>query len=362
MKTTLHTCLLILAALALFAGPAVAAPEDIDTLEQKAFQNAVQEIAPSVVRIETLSRVGDNELTRMIGGPTSGIAVDPKGLILTSSAPFVSKPGTILVQTPDGERYAAKLVAVDFLRMVALLQVDAKKPLIVPKAAPYDKIQVGAWAIAVGRAFEAAKPNMTVGIVSGLQRIGNKAIQTDAPTSPNNYGGPLVDIHGRVMGIIAPLSRDPNKKVDVGWYDSGIGFAVPYEQVVKEVLPRLKKGKDLKRGTLGVMFMKSDPNTTVPDVIMVPDDTAAKKAKLASGDRIVAVDSKPVSRVTDVENVIGTHYAGDTITVTVERDGKQIDARITLEEPKKPKMPKMPMGHPGHPHGKPGPKKPAPQK
>lgn len=359
MKPTLYTSLLILAVFTFLVGPAIAAPQNLDTLEQKAFQKATEQVAPSVVRIETLSRVGNNELTRMTGGPTSGVVVDRNGLIITSAAPFVSKPGTILVQTPDGERYAAKLVAVDFLRMLALLQINAKKPLPMPETAPYDKVRVGAWAIAVGRAFDAAKPNMTVGIVSGLGRIGNKAIQTDAPTSPNNYGGPLVDIHGRVMGIIAPLSRNTSKKVDVGWYDSGIGFAIPIEQVIQEVLPRLKKGKDLKAGTLGVTFMKADPNTTEPIVIMAPKDSAAGKAKITSGDRIIAVNSKPVNRVIELMDALGTHYAGEVVTITVDRDGKRINTRVTLEERK---IKKKPGKHPRMRKIKLPPKKVAPKK
>ncbi|MGD9126458.1 MAG: trypsin-like peptidase domain-containing protein [Planctomycetia bacterium] len=356
MKLTVSKCLLIVAVLASLVIPAVAAPKDLDAREQKAFQNAVQEVAPSIVRIETLSRVGNDELSRMIGGPTSGVVVEKDGLIITSAAPFVSKPGTVLVQTPDGQRYAAKLLGVDFLRMLALLKIDAKNPLPVPTMAPAEKIRVGNWAIAVGRAFDGTKPNMTVGIVSGLGRIGNKAIQTDATTSPNNYGGPLINVEGQVMGIVAPLSRNTSKKVDVGWYDSGIGFAVPMDQVLQDVVPRLKKGKDLKAGSLGVVFMKSDPNTSDPIVMMVPDDTAAKKAKIASGDRIVAVDGKPVNRVIELNDALGTKYAGETVTITVDRDGKRIDAKVTLEVPKPPKKKKKP-GHPGMKPGKKPPKK-----
>ena len=90
-------------------------------------------------------------------------------------------------------------------------------------------------ASASGRSPSAApskpsQPNVSVGIVSALDRIWGKAIQTDAKISPNNYGGPLVDIAGRVLGVLVPMSPDGSGEVaGVEWYDSGIGFAVPLE-------------------------------------------------------------------------------------------------------------------------------------
>ena len=316
---------------------AIAASDNLDVLEQKAFKNAVEQVAPSVVRIETLARVGNDAMTRMTGGPTSGLIVDPSGLIVTSAAPFISAPGTILVQTPDGQRYAGKLVAVDHLRMLALLQVDAKRPLPVPQMVAYQTVRVGAWAIAVGRAYDPTKTNMAVGIVSGLDRIGNKAIQTDAATSPNNYGGPLIDIHGRVLGIIVPLSEKLGEKLDVSRYDSGIGFAIPIESIIKEVVPRLKKGSDLKPGVVGVNFGKADPNTAEPIVKAVAEDSPAAKANLQVGDRIVAVNSQPVQRVIEFRDALGTHYAGEVVTISFEHEGKRQDAKLTLAEFQPPK-------------------------
>ena len=93
-------------------------------------------------------------------------------------------------------------------------------------------MRVGQWAIAVGRTFESDRPNMAVGILSAVERIWGKAIQTDAAVSPNNYGGPLVDIRGRVMGVLVPLSPEAAGEVaGMEWYDSGIGFAIPMEHI-----------------------------------------------------------------------------------------------------------------------------------
>ena len=180
-----------------------------------------------------------------------GLVVDPSGYIISSAFNFVNKPTSILVRLPDGTRKPAKLVATDHSRMLVLLKIDAEKPLPVCEIAPQGEMRVGQWAIAVGRTFESDRPNMAVGILSALDRIWGKAIQTDAAVSPNNYGGPLVDIRGRVMGVLVPLSPEAAGEIaGMEWYDSGIGFAIPVEHI-QQVLPRLKKGEDLYPGLAG---------------------------------------------------------------------------------------------------------------
>ena len=93
---------------------------------------------------------------------------------------------------------------------------------------------------------------VSIGIISALSRVWGKAIQTDAKISPINYGGPIIDIQGRVQGILIPASpRGEDETAGFEWYDSGIGFAIPMEDILA-VLPRLKKGKDLHKGILGI--------------------------------------------------------------------------------------------------------------
>ena len=218
--------------------------EDLSLREEDAFKSAVDRVAPSVVKIETfggLERVGEV----LVGtGPTTGLAVSADGYIISSAFNFAQKPAQILVHLDDGTRLSAKLVATDHSRMLVLLKVTlpAGKSLAVPVAAPRGEMTVGQWAIALGRTFDSAKPSMSIGIVSALNRIWGKAIQTDAKISPNNYGGPLVDIRGRVLGVLVPMSpMAADELAGVEWYDSGIGFAVPLEDVFQP-LDRLKRG------------------------------------------------------------------------------------------------------------------------
>ena len=238
---------------------AARADQESAAIEQRAIPGGRGErIAPSIVKIETvggLERIG-NMLVNT--GPTTGLIVSPDGFIISSAFNFISRPSSILVGLPDGTRTPARLVATDRQRMLVLLKIDVDEKLPVPEAVPESEIRVGQWAIALGRTFDAAQPNLSVGIVSGLNRIWGTAMQTDAKISPNNYGGPLVDIRGRVLGVLAPLSPDKHEEfAGVEWYDSGIGFAVPLAHI-NTVLPQLSAGHDLKPGILGVSLDSRD--------------------------------------------------------------------------------------------------------
>ena len=108
--------------------------------------------------------------------------------------------------------------------------------------------------MAVGRTLDSADVNVSVGIISATGRIWGRAIQTDAKISAHNYGGPLVDVRGRVLGILTPMSpTESGARAGSEWYDSGIGFAVPLADVLA-VLPKLQAGHDQRGGLAGVSF------------------------------------------------------------------------------------------------------------
>jgi len=164
------------------------AEETLGAREERAMQAALARVAPSVVRIETvggLERVGQI----LVGsGPTTGLIVSADGLIISSAFNFAQKPDSILITLPDGNRQAARLGATDHSRMLVLLKVQTEGELSLAEVAPLASLRVGQWALAVGRTFDVAEPNVSVGIVSALDRIWGKAVQTDAKVSPNNYG------------------------------------------------------------------------------------------------------------------------------------------------------------------------------
>src|SRR5262249_19148907 len=145
-----------------------------------------------------------------------------------------------------------------------------------------------------------------------------KAVQTDAKVGPANYGGPLVDLQGRVFGILIPADpRAEGETAGLEWYDSGIGFAVPLEDV-NAVLTRMKAGPAdkpvvLNRGILGVTPQGTDEYGQPPKIATVAPESTAAKAGIQVGDVIVEVDGKVIRNYAQVRHALGSKYDGDTV-------------------------------------------------
>lgn len=294
--------------------------------EETAFTAAAARVAPTVVRIEaagvsaaTLS--GPAEASPA-SGPSSGVVVGADGWIVATSFAVPKDVDQVVATLADGTRHVARVTGRDLSRGLVLLRVTlpaGSVPLEVPEAAPRDSWRVGQWTLALGRAWSAARPSVGVGILSATNRAWGKAIQTDASVSPANYGGPLVDIQGRVMGVLAPLPAETaGMTAGTELYDSGIGFAVPLEDILR-VLPRLQSGETLASGVIGVGYASRDPFTAPPLIATCRAGSPASKAGLLAGDRIVEADGRPVTRVAQLRHVLAPKYAGDTVDLVVER-------------------------------------------
>ena len=328
---THRPALLLMGALALLA-PAARADDDPADLKEKAIQAAVARVAPCVVQIETqggvdMVRAAGGGMIRRGMGPTSGVVVGADGYIISSAFNFANKPATIDVSVPGKkDRYPAKVIATDQTRMLTLLKIDANG-LAVPTPAPKAEIKIGQTTLAIGRTLPDAiddPPSVAVGIISALGRIWGRAVQTDAKISPANYGGPLADLLGRVQGVIVPASPyAEGETAGFNMYDSGLGFAIPLEDI-NAILPRLKEGTDLKRGILGVNIQGADPYTAPPVVASVEPGSAADKAGVRPGDRIKEIDGQPVETQVQLQTRLGAKYEGDTVSVKIERGGKEI--------------------------------------
>jgi len=317
-------------------GPGRSAAGEPTLAEEAAFQAAVERVAAAVVRVEplALSTASDAAEAAAGRGPSTGLVVSP-GHVLCTAFAVPDDVDSAVVVLPDGGRRAARVQARDASRGLVLLAVE-NLPAVAPlEPVPRAELQPGQWAIAVGRGWDAATASPAVGIVSAVDRAWGKAVQTDAAVSPMNYGGPLLDIAGRVIGVLAPLPADTagmTKGTEL--YDAGIGFAVPLEDVLA-VLPRLERGDSLAAGILGIGYRSRDAINGAAVVASVRQGSPAAQAGLQPGDRIVRIDGRDVTRVADARHAIAPRYAGDTIAVTVERTAGDappttIAANVTL--------------------------------
>lgn len=323
------------AAVMLLLAASVNAQSSLEELEEQAFRAAVQRVAPSVVRIETLGgleKVGDT----LIGeGPTTGLVLTDDGYIVSSAFNFVQQPASILVTLADGKRAAAQIVARDSNRMLVLLKVSTPNKLTPATAVPRSEMIPGQWTIAVGKTFDVQVPNSSVGILSATNRIWGKAIQTDAKISPNNYGGPLIDIRGRTLGVLVPLSAQAHGEqpelAGAELYDSGIGFAVPLVDILAR-LERWKKGEDLKPGLLGVATKGRDVNSGDVEVAHVQPKSPAAASGIKVGDKIVELGGDKVGRLGELRHALGKYYAGEKVAIVVMRGSERIGAELTLAD------------------------------
>jgi len=323
----------LICSLKIQAVPAQTPTPDLEALEERAFKQAAAFVNPSIVRIETVG--GQDRVGKLITGtgPTSGVIVSRDGLIISSAFNFIGKPSSILVTLADGRRFPAVVVASDHLKMLTLLKIGAQN-LPVPLAVPEKELQVGMWSIALGRTFDLDQPSISVGIVSALGRIWGKAIQTDAKISPVNYGGPLVDINGRLMGILVPLSPGATgETAGVEWYDSGIGFAIPMHDVLK-IIPRLNTGKNLYPGKAGITLSGKGDLSTDMKLDRVRYGSPAQEAGLKSGDTVIKLDGQTTKMHSQMKQILMKKYAGESVSLTVTREGSKAPQtyKVTLVE------------------------------
>jgi len=289
-------------------------------------------------------------------GPTTGLVVSSEGHIVTSAWNFESRPNVIVVTLANGEAYPAKLLGIDRAAGLALLKVEASG-LPVPEFVDPRGVRVGAWAFALGRALAQDRPEVKYGVISARNRVDGKALQTDAACSPTNYGGPLVDVSGRVYGVIVPLGGQ-GQETNPNWYDSGIGFAVPVPEP-RDLVRRLgKEGVVLLPAFLGV---EMDQDRTEPgaQVTRVLEGSGAEKAGLAAGDIVLSVDGEEVRNAFTLRFAVGARRAGDTVKLGVRRGEETLELTATLGQAPEGPDPerKIPVPMPT-PEGRPEEKKP----
>ncbi len=264
----------------------------------------------------------------------SGVIIDADGTILTNNH-VVKDATTITVKLFDETEVPAKIIGQDPQTDLAVIKVEAKKPLQAAIFADSDKVEVGQWCIAVGNPL-GLEQTVTVGVVSALGRSGIGAtaiedfIQTDASINPGNSGGPLVDLNGRVIGINTLIFNAPG---------SGIGFAIPSSMASRIARQIIKSGR-VQRPYLGITMQPVNKELSehyeLKDrdgavVIQLADNSPAQKSGLKPMDIIRSIDGKKMKNTNEVQKYVLAKEIGDEIELEILRNGNKKSLKIKLE-------------------------------
>jgi Do/DeqQ family serine protease len=329
--------------------PARRAPTDATSLKLS-FGPVVRKAAPAVVNISS-KRVVRQQVDpfwemfgagapreRVEGSLGSGVIVRSDGVIVTNNH-VIEGGQEITVSLADRREFAAKVLLADPRADLAVLKIDARDLPVLPIDRGED-LQVGDLVLAIGDPFGVGQ-TVTNGIISALNRsdVGSGAvssyIQTDAAINPGNSGGALVDMDGDLIGVNSFI-------VSRSGSSSGIGFAIPGPVVRQVVDAALGGGRAVVRPWFGVMGqavtseMAGALGLDRPRGLLVGDvypGSAASRAGLRQGDALLSVDGQPVNDETSLSYRIGTHKAGDAVSVEYQRGGQVHTARVTVDPP-----------------------------
>lgn len=321
-----------------------AALESDDILER--LNNAVRAVSvavePSVVHIEVIS-TGRRD-GWFSGASGSGWVWDEQGHIITNSH-VIAGASVVRVHTFDGRVHRAEVVGADPLADVAVLRIEPDGTLIPAVRATGERPQQGDRVFAFGSPF-GFKFSMSEGIISGLGRTARSAfgaaglsnyIQTDAAVNPGNSGGPLVDIHGRVIAMNVAIATAEATEGTGRGQSAGISFAIPLAMVESRV-SRIIAGQPIASGFLGITFAAGESFHGVEDAtpgVRVEDLQPGSPAAIAGvkiDDIITHIDSQPVMNGDTLRGIIGAMRPGEQAQLDLARGDERLSVTVTLGE------------------------------
>src|SRR5688572_9784518 len=284
-------------------------------------------------------------------GNGSGSIIDAEGDILTNYH-VIENAQKLSVSLGGQKNYPAKLIGGDPDTDLAVIRLIEKprEPLTVVPLGDSDKLSVGQKVLAIGNPFGLDR-TLTTGVISGLQRPirarNNRpiegAIQTDASINPGNSGGPLLDSHGRMIGINSQILSPSGAS-------AGVGFAVPVN-IAKRIVPQLIRNGVVNRPTMGigsrnVATLRNQIQLPVSEGVMIyevaPGGSAAnaglrgltqtEDGDIEIGDIIVSIDGAKVGDGDDLFNILDKHSVGETVRVEIIRNGRRVTVPVRLSE------------------------------
>lgn len=292
------------------------------------------------------------------GGSGSGSIIDKRGYILTN-VHVIADATKIYVSLFDGTQYEAEVVGTDLDSDLAVIKFTPPEGVELKTISfgSSTSLKVGQRVIAIGNPFGLER-TMTTGIVSGLgrpiqnsnNRIIRNMIQTDAAINPGNSGGPLLDTNGKMIGINTMIQSSSGSS-------AGVGFAVPSETAVRVVADLIKYGK-VQRGKIDATIIQMSRRIAqyagldIANGVLVSEVKRGGNAEAVGlkggteaayygsrrdiiyigGDVITQIDNIAVSSLADYYSALESKRPGDTVTVVVRRNRKNVTLKIKLVE------------------------------
>jgi S1-C subfamily serine protease len=309
-------------------------------------------LSPGVVNVHSTSYARDFfGFVEPQEGSGSGSIIDAEGDILTNNH-VIEGAQKVAVSFGGQKNYAARVIGRDpdtDLAVIRLVETPRETLTIVPLG-DSDKLAVGQKVLAIGNPFGLDR-TLTTGVISGLQRPirarNNRpiegAIQTDASINPGNSGGPLLDSHGRMVGINSQILSPSGAS-------AGVGFAIPVN-IAKRVVPQLVRSGVVSRPKLGintrdVEALKNQVDLPVSEGVLIyqvmPGGAAAnaglrgltqtENGDVELGDIIVGIGSEKVGNTDDLYRVLDKHQVGETVRVEIMRNSRRVTVPVRLME------------------------------
>lgn len=316
------------------------------------FAPLVEKLSPGVVNISTLRTepansekadvLSTNEYIRDYflqdeGGKTSlgsGFLIDSKGYIVTNNH-VIDKANEIIVTLYDDSQYNAVVIGSDKMTDLALIKIEADKPLPFVEFGNSDELKVGDWILAIGNPFGLGG-SVTAGIVSAKSRdidagSYDNFIQTDASINQGSSGGPMFNMQGKVVGINTAIFSSTGASM-------GVGFATPIN-LSKFVIEQLVQKGKVERGWIGIKGSTSSKNISLSAnqnfsggvmVNSLSDNSPATKAGIEAGDIIISINGNDIKDIKSFSRLIAETNVGTPIILRLWRNNLIKDIEVTV--------------------------------
>lgn len=335
-----------------YRAPASRVP--LESARRTAITQAVERVAPAVVTVQTeaVERVqpdpfefwfgGGQQRERTSAGIGSGFIVRADGQIITN-AHVVAGATRVFVAMRDGTTFPARVVGIDELNDLAVLDIEAQNLPVAPLGSSSDLL-VGEWAIAIGNPYGFllgnTEPSVSTGVISAVGRnlLGRAEgggayldmIQTDAAINPGNSGGPLINALGEVIGVNSSIYSPSGGSI-------GLGFAIPINRV-RRIAEDLAAHGTVRRPWIGIKLqLPQGPNARAVVAAgavvqsVVPGSPAAR-AGIVPGDRLVRAADRAIRNPFDWDALLLELRVGEQVPLLLLRDGREVPVNVAIAD------------------------------